>query len=346
MAVNDVYNPRMDLTLPIPFAVGLAAAGGVALAAFLWLRARSAPGALALAGFCFVVAAWSTCLLLGGPCRRDRPRRDDARRRRGFPALRPALRGPVASRRPVGPWRSRSPWRPLRSALGLDASSRRLVFVYAGAGLVAVAATVGHDAGEPCDPCERVPAFDRRPAQPNRARFGVVWRRVPLAVGIGAADRRLAGGAGDAARAAGLSRRLRLCGAALRTDGRERLGAARGRGRVLALGCRRRAACCPRHGSRTASARPAIWMAAAVLAGMAAAGPLRALADRIVYPGGRLDASEIARWRAEFSEAASAEEAERIAGRLLMEKLGAGVAPATPTSRRRVRAASSRRWTR
>jgi len=72
---------------------------------------------------------------------------------------------------------------------------------------------------------------------------------------------------------------------------------------------------------------PAIWMAAAVLAGMAAAGPLRALADRIVYPGGRLDGPEIARWRTWLSEAASAEEAERVAEKLLMEKLGAGVGP-------------------
>lgn len=66
---------------------------------------------------------------------------------------------------------------------------------------------------------------------------------------------------------------------------------------------------------------PFMWTAAAVLAGFALAAPVQQLADSIIYPGGEVKAADIANWRQAMSDATGEAELEAIAGRLLRERL-------------------------
>ncbi|MBP2291868.1 sensor histidine kinase [Azospirillum rugosum] len=74
---------------------------------------------------------------------------------------------------------------------------------------------------------------------------------------------------------------------------------------------------------------PFLWTAAALLGGLALAGPLRRLADRIVYPGGEVTADDLARWRRELQEAGDKAALTATAERLLRERLALtdGAAP-------------------
>ncbi|MCW2237663.1 sensor histidine kinase [Azospirillum canadense] len=66
---------------------------------------------------------------------------------------------------------------------------------------------------------------------------------------------------------------------------------------------------------------PFLWTAAALLGGLGLAGPLRRLADRIVYPGGEVTADDLARWRRELQEAGDEAALAATAERLLGERL-------------------------
>jgi signal transduction histidine kinase len=67
---------------------------------------------------------------------------------------------------------------------------------------------------------------------------------------------------------------------------------------------------------------PFVWTALALLAGLGLAGPLRRLADRLIYPGGEVTAADLAGWRHDLAEAADEDELSRRAERLLRQHLG------------------------
>lgn len=66
---------------------------------------------------------------------------------------------------------------------------------------------------------------------------------------------------------------------------------------------------------------PFIWTALALLGGLGLAGPVRRLADRIVYPGGDVTAADLARWRQELGEATDETALTTTAARLLHQRL-------------------------
>jgi signal transduction histidine kinase len=63
------------------------------------------------------------------------------------------------------------------------------------------------------------------------------------------------------------------------------------------------------------------WSAAALLAGLGLASPLRRLADRIVYPGGEIAPEDMARWRRALETARGDAEVDTIARQILRERL-------------------------
>ncbi|MBK1838386.1 HAMP domain-containing histidine kinase [Azospirillum sp. YIM B02556] len=66
---------------------------------------------------------------------------------------------------------------------------------------------------------------------------------------------------------------------------------------------------------------PFVWTAAALLVGMGIGGPVRQLADRLVHPGGDVSAADLARWRQSLAEAADGDALMPTARRLLNERL-------------------------
>lgn len=66
---------------------------------------------------------------------------------------------------------------------------------------------------------------------------------------------------------------------------------------------------------------PFVWTAVALLGGLGLAGPVRRLADRIVYPGGEVTAADLARWRQELGEATDEIALTATAARLLSQRL-------------------------
>ncbi|MBB3268540.1 signal transduction histidine kinase [Azospirillum sp. OGB3] len=66
---------------------------------------------------------------------------------------------------------------------------------------------------------------------------------------------------------------------------------------------------------------PFLLTAVALLGGLGLAGPLRRLADRIVYPGGEVTAADLARWRQELQDAGDEAALTATADRLLRERL-------------------------
>ena len=67
---------------------------------------------------------------------------------------------------------------------------------------------------------------------------------------------------------------------------------------------------------------PFAWTALSLLAGLSLAAPVRRLADRIIYPGGEVNAADLAQWRQDLAEADDDDDLTVRAERLLIQRLG------------------------
>lgn len=314
----------MQGAIAINLAMGMAAVGGVALAALLWRKAGTATAARHLAVFVLLVGCWATGLLIPNPLgvalMATAPLSSAV-----FVHFAVRLCGlPWSPRMLAVPYALGSVMTVVALSLGVGSfipwTSAGVLFRYEGAGLVAVAVTLANAA-----------LGNGLIAHTWRHAEGV--RRHQMALVLASSALGLASISGMAFPVLGVEVfpwPLLLLPAYLAV-----LVYAMLRYRLMEVN--RWARLAVSWGLLVAAAgvasalsagvvaeqigAPFLWTATALLAGFVLAAPVRRLADRIIYPGGELTASDLAAWRQALAEADDGAELQAVADRLLRERL-------------------------